>query len=162
MCSPSFDICGEKKNPLPTSRGQENSCGTTSVCPKGPHGALTGPQAVPGPTRLPLLFFREATPKGIPYPGFRCLAPPGSSLAKRLNMYWFSSSCSLYQLKFSLPPTHSLVNRNVQTISFFWQILADILLIFRHVWTNISKWRKKGKKVYAQCPLKITCLCVFL
>ena len=49
-----------------------------------PHGILTDPQAVPGPTRLSLLYtvFRKATPKGIPHLGFHCLAPAGSSLAK--------------------------------------------------------------------------------
>ena len=30
----------------------------------------------------PTEIFREATPKGIPYPGSHCLAPTGSSLAE--------------------------------------------------------------------------------
>ena len=49
----------------------------------GPHGILADPQAVPGPTRLHLLGFSKATPKGIPHPDPHCLAPTGSSLAKR-------------------------------------------------------------------------------
>jgi len=48
----------------------------------GPHGILIDPQAVSGPTRLRLLYFSKAAPKGIPYPDPHCLAPTGSSLAK--------------------------------------------------------------------------------
>ena len=57
-----------------------------------PHGIPTDPQAVPGPTRLHLLYFSKAAPKGIPSPDSHCLAPTGSSLTESLEMYWFSST----------------------------------------------------------------------
>ena len=47
-----------------------------------PHGILIDPQAVSGPTRLRLLGFSEATPKGIPHPHSHCLAATDSSLAE--------------------------------------------------------------------------------
>jgi len=65
---------------------------------RGPHGILADPQAVPGPTRPPLLAFRKAAPKGIPSPDPHCLAPAGSSLAESLEMYWFSSTRYRYVL----------------------------------------------------------------
>ena len=65
---------------------------------RGPHGILTDPQAVSGPTRLHLLTFSKAAPKGIPYLNSHCLAPPGSSLAESSDMYWFSSTRYRYVL----------------------------------------------------------------
>jgi len=49
----------------------------------GPHGVLTNPHAVTGVPVFAYLIFSKAAPKGIPYPGPHCLAPPGSSLAER-------------------------------------------------------------------------------
>ena len=43
------------KNPLLYSRGQEIPVVPPQFTPTGPHGILTDPQAVPGPTRLRLL-----------------------------------------------------------------------------------------------------------
>ena len=77
---------------------------------RGPHGILTDPQAVSGPTRLHLLFFSKAAPKGIPSPDPHCLAPTGSSLAESLAMYWFSSSRYRYVLP-SLPLCTVEVNK---------------------------------------------------
>ena len=74
-----------------------------------PHGILTDPQAVPGPTRPALLWFRLAAPKGIPLPDPHCLAPTGSSLAESLAMYWFSSTRYRYVL-LSLPLRSDEVN----------------------------------------------------
>ena len=65
---------------------------------RGPHGILTDPQAVSGPTRPPLLKFRQAAPKGIPHHDPYCLAPPGSSLEESYDMYWFSSTRYRYVL----------------------------------------------------------------
>ena len=71
-----------------------NSCGTTSVYRiTRPHGILTDPQAVSGPTRLCLLRFSKATPKGIPYPVLTALQQPAALWQNAYGMYWFSSPC---------------------------------------------------------------------
>ena len=53
--------------------------------------------------------FKEATPKGIPYPGSHCLAPTDSSLAKR-GGYVLVFIIVLCDILHSLPLSISQVN----------------------------------------------------
>ena len=85
------------KKPPANKQRTRNSCGTTSVYPlrglMGPRQARRLYRALPVSPYY--RRFREATPKCIPHRGLHCLAPTGSSLGKRMGVYWFSSSCCI-------------------------------------------------------------------
>ena len=124
-------------------RGQEIPVVPPQFIPaRGPHGILADPQAVSGPTRPPLLKFRQTAPKGIPFPGPHCLAPSGSSLAEPLEMYWFSSTRYRYVL-LSLPLSLSQVNiqiwKNIQNSVDFPVYIVGISWTF--VFVRKISWK---------------------
>ena len=55
--------------------------------------------------------FKEATPKGIPYPGSRCLAPTGSSLAEPYGYVLVFITVLWILMLPSLALWHTQVNR---------------------------------------------------
>ena len=63
--------------------------GTTSICPEtGPQGIQTDPQAIPGPTRLPLLKFSEKPlRKEFHIPALPASHPPAVLWQNLLDMY---------------------------------------------------------------------------